>query len=61
MTDIIKIDRSAFSDLLHAMALLTNLLQTNVPTAPTEQENKRLGYINKLVLTATESYNKHNQ
>jgi hypothetical protein len=42
MTDIIKIDRSAFSDLVHAIALLTTLLQTNVPAVPTEQENKRL-------------------
>lgn len=60
MTDIVTIDRTALSDLIHACSLLTELV-ANPSALPTEEENQRIAYINKLILTATESYNKHNK
>jgi hypothetical protein len=60
MSDIVKIDRSALSDLIHACSLLTELVANPSPV-PTEEENQRIAYINKLIITATQSYNKHNK
>ena len=59
MKDLVTIERTALSDLIHAIILLTKLVAN--PPQPTEEENQRIAYINKLILTATESYNKHNK
>lgn len=57
--NLVKIEIDAFSDLIYALQLLTKLL-ANKSLLPSEEENKKLDYINKLIINATKSYNKHN-
>jgi hypothetical protein len=64
MADLITIDRGAFMDLIQAVTELTNMLSKGYKQPYTvselEEENLKLKYINKLILTSMESYKKHN-
>lgn len=64
MSDLVTIDRGALQDLITAVNILTLLIQDSHKTKTTEDlenENTKLRYANKLILTSMQSYEKHNQ
>lgn len=64
MKYLVTIDRVAILDLITAVDELTKLVgNQNKPKTleDLENENEKLRWINKLVLTSMESYKKHNE
>lgn len=64
MSDLVKIDRAALLDLIQAVNDLTVIVANSnqqKTIEDLEHENNKLKYVNKLVRTSMESYEKHNQ
>lgn len=58
--DLVQIDRGALTDLIEAVRLLTDIVAAHPPKNPTDEENKRIDYISKLVCTARKSFEENN-
>jgi len=64
MSDLVKIDRGALLDLTKAIEILANVMSNKNKERTLEEmesDNDRLMYVNKLVITAMASFDKHNQ
>ena len=61
MSEKVIIDRDALADMCKAIEILTNILKAKVQEAPlTEEEETRLKYANKCILTSMSSFENNN-
>lgn len=63
MKDLVTIDRGALQDLISAIDIMAELLRHKSQDQTLEgitQDNEKLKYVNKLVKTSIQSFDKHN-
>lgn len=61
--DLVQIDRGALQDLMKAIEMLTDLIRNKGKERSLEeikQDNEKLKYVNKLVLTSMASFENNN-
>lgn len=64
MSDLVKIDRAALLDLVQAVRDLTNIIVQSGNYQSIEELERsvdKLKYVNKLITTSVQSYEKNNQ
>lgn len=61
MSEKVIIDRDALADLVKAVEILTQTVKEKIKYSPlTEEEENKMKYVNKLVLTSMASFENNN-
>ena len=61
MTDLVVLRRETLIDIMTGLKILAELLQSNAKNnVPSDEENKRLEYVNRLIEQSMEEFDKLN-